>query len=146
VLSAGVVGDAVGGMLSDHTLRRTGKLTFARRLNLIIGLGGSLLLLTPLVATRSLTMVTICLAGSFFFLELTNAALWAIPMDVAPAYAGAASGLMNTGYGLAGVLSPIVFGFLLDHGGWEIPFGMTVALLAGGVALAVRIRTEPIDS
>jgi sugar phosphate permease len=144
VLSAGVLGDAVGGMLSDHTLRRTGRLTLARRLNLIVGLGGSLLLLTPLTMTRSLPVVTICLAGSFFFLELTNAALWAIPMDVAPAYAGAASGLMNTGYGLAGVLSPIVFGFLLDHGGWDIPFGLTVTLLAGGVAVAARIRTEPI--
>jgi MFS family permease len=145
VLGAGVLGDFAGGVLTDRLARRTGSPMFARRLNIVVGLTGSLLWLLPLLLTRSLTDVTVCLAGSFFFLELTNAALWAIPMDVAPRHAGAASGLMNSGFGIAGVISPIAFGYLLDHGGWELPFGLTIALLAGGVLLAARLRPEPLE-
>ena len=57
---------------------------------------------------------TVSLAAAFFFLELTNSTIWALPMDIAPGHAGAASGLVNTGFGIAGVLSPSVFGLLLD--------------------------------
>jgi MFS family permease len=144
VLCAGVVGDTAGGMLSDQLLRRTGDLRLARRRNLVVGLTGALLWLAPLLVIHSLAAVTVCLAGSFFFLELTNAALWSIPMDIAPGNAGAASGLMNTGFGLAGVISPIVFGFLLDHSGWQLPFGLSVALLAVGVVLATRVDPGPV--
>lgn len=144
VLCAGVVGDTAGGMLSDQLLRRTGDLRLARRRNLVVGLSGALAWLVPLLVIHSLSAVTVCLAGSFFFLELTNAALWAIPMDIAPGNAGAASGLMNTGFGLAGVISPIVFGFLLDRSGWQLPFGLTIALLAVGVVLATRVDPRPV--
>ena len=41
VLFAGVIGDTVGGVLSDGLLRRTGSLRVARRLVLVVGLLGS---------------------------------------------------------------------------------------------------------
>ncbi len=140
ILFAGVVGDTVGGVLSDAILKRTGNLRIARRFNLVVGLLGSFLLLLPCLFVHDLIVVSVCLSLAFFFLELTNAVLWALPMDIAPSYAGIAGGLMNTGFGVAGVLSPIVFGALLQMtGSWQVPFVTSVVLLLIGVGLSLRI-------
>lgn len=136
VLLAGVVGDTVGGMLSDRIIHRGGDTRNARRIILVIGLGGSLVCLVPLVIGQGLVVATISLALSFFFLELCNANLWAIPMDVAPQWSGTASGFMNTGFGVAGVVSPIVFGVLIDTTGWQIPFALSCVLLAAAAVVA----------
>ncbi len=147
VLLAGVIGDTVGGLLSDALLVRTGNLRFARRVNLIVGLLGSLLFLLPTLFIHDLIIVSVLLSLAFFFLELTNSVLWALPMDIAPQYAGTAGGMMNLGFGIAGVLSPSVFGFLVDYtGGWQVPFGTSVVLLFVGVLLALRIDpTHPLE-
>ncbi len=50
--------------------------------------------------------ITLCLSGAFFFAELIVAPIWAVPMDIAPQYSGTASGFMNFGFGLAGMISP----------------------------------------
>jgi MFS family permease len=147
VLLAGMIGDTVGGLLSDALLVRTGNLKFARRLNLVVGLLGSLLFLLPTLFIHDLITVSILLSLAFFFLELCNPVLWALSMDLAPKYAGTAGGMMNLGFGIAGVLSPSVFGFLIDRtGSWQVPFATSVLLLFVGVALAFRIDpTRPLD-
>jgi MFS family permease len=147
VLLAGLIGDTAGGLLSDALLVRTGNLKFARRLNLVVGLLGSLLFLLPTLFIRDLVTVTILLSLAFFFLELTNAVLWALPMDLAPQYAGTAGGMMNLGFGIAGVLSPFLFGYLIDRtGSWQMPFTTSVFLLFVGVLLALRIDpTRPLE-
>jgi MFS family permease len=147
VLSAGVVSDTLGGMLSDRLLARTRSLRTARRANLVIGLAGSMLALIPSLLVHNLVLVTISLTLSFFFLELTNSVLWTIPMDIAPDHAGVASGLMNTGFGVAGIVSPIVFGFLIDRtGNWQLPFALSVVLLAIGTLLSLRVDPRPLDA
>jgi MFS family permease len=95
----------------------------------------------PALFEHSLEPTTISLAAAFFLLELTNSTLWALPMDVAPEHAGAASGLMNTGFGLAGVLSPLVVGVLLgvSGGDWRLPMLISAVLLAVGAVVATRI-------
>lgn len=142
VLLAGVVGDTVGGMLSDRIIHRGGDSRNARRIVLVIGLGGSLLCLIPLVVGQGLVVATISLALSFFFLELCNANLWAIPMDVAPQWSGTASGFMNTGFGIAGVVSPIVFGALIDASGWQLPFALSCVLLAAAAVVAWIMKPQ----
>ncbi len=56
-----------------------------------------------------------CLSAGFFFAEMTIGPMWAIPMDIAPAYSGTASGMMNTGSALAAIISPVVSGFMIDE-------------------------------
>ena len=140
ILFAGVIGDTAGGLLSDALLRRTGNIRLARRFNLIVGLLGSFAFLLPCLFVRDLATVATLLSLAFFFLELTNSVLWALPMDMAPRYAGIAGGIMNTGFGVAGVLSPAVFGLLLHWtGSWQVPFVTSVVLLFVGVLLSLRI-------
>lgn len=143
VLLAGVIGDSLGGILSDRIYRRTGNLLAARRNVIIIGMLGAFVFLTPVLFVRDLTTVAICLSLAFFFAELVVAPIWAVPMDIAPQYAGTASGMMNFGFGLAGIVSPLVFGALLDWSGtWSIPFGGSLALLLLGAGLSFLMRPD----
>ena len=133
-LLAGVVGDTLGGVVSDAIYKRTGNLKIARRAMLVLGLGGSLVFILPVVGTQDPMMAVALLSASFFFLELTNAVLWSLPMDIAGAYAGTAGGMMNTGFGVAGMISPIVFGFLIQTtGSYQVPFAVSAVLLVIGI-------------
>jgi MFS family permease len=64
-------------------------------------------------------------------------------MDIAPRYAGSASGMMNFGFGFAGIISPFSFGYLVDRtGGWVFPFVASLVLLPLGAVLAMRLRPD----
>src|SRR5258708_12190299 len=67
----------------------------------------------PVVYSRDVTTLALCLSGGFFFLELVIGPIWSVPMDIAPQYSGTASGLMNTGSAIAAIVSPPAFGHIL---------------------------------
>jgi ACS family D-galactonate transporter-like MFS transporter len=139
-LAAGVVGDTLGGVLSDSIYRTTGNLRLARCSLLVIGLVGALVFLVPAIKTGDSMIAVYGLTASFFCLELTNAVLWTLPIDIAGRYAGTAGGMMNTGFGLAGMISPLVFGMLIDMTGSYVgPFAITCFLLALGAIAALFI-------
>ncbi|MCH2670093.1 MAG: MFS transporter [Gammaproteobacteria bacterium] len=143
VLFAGVIGDTLGGILSDSILRRTGSLLIARRSVLVLGFSGAALFLIPVILIPDLTVSAICLSLAFFFAELIVAPIWAVPMDIAPRYAGSASGMMNFGFGLAGLVSPASFGYFVDlTGSWVMPFIGSILLLLIGAILAARLRPD----
>ena len=143
VLFAGVVGDTVGGVVSDRLLRKTGSLVIARRSVLVAGFLGGFVFLLPVVLIHDLTVAAVCLSLAFFFAELIVAPIWAVPMDIAPRYAGTASGMMNFGFGVAGLISPSSFGYLVDRtGSWVFPFIASIVLLLVGAVLASRLRPD----
>ncbi|WP_246691986.1 MULTISPECIES: MFS transporter [unclassified Methylobacterium] len=139
VFGAGVVGDAMGGIWADRIYRRTNDLARARRTVIVVSLLGSMVCLLPVLFVHELAVVALCLSGAFFFLELTVGPIWAIPMDVAPKHAGTASGIMNTGSAIAGIVSPLAFGVIAQlSGSYALPFVGSIALLLVGAVLAWR--------
>jgi sugar phosphate permease len=143
VFFAGVLGNTVGGMLSDRILSRTGSHNKARRDLVIVGFLCSLACMLPLLFSHNLTGAAICLSLAFFFSEFTIGPMWAIPMDIAPRFAGSASGLMNTGTAFAAIISPLVFGFVIDKtGNWELPFIGSIGLLFAGAILAFWMKPD----
>jgi sugar phosphate permease len=139
-LSAGVVGDGLGGLASDTLYRRTGNLRLARVGVLVAGLLGAFAFIVPAARTASPHAAVYALAAAFFFLELTNAAIWALPIDIAGPYAGTAGGMMNTGFGIAGMISPVVFGMIIQRTGrYDLPFMVSAGLLLVGAGAAVLI-------
>jgi MFS family permease len=143
VFSAGVVGDTLGGLISDWILRRTGDRGKARRNVIVAGMLGGFIFLIPVMAIHDVTVAAISLSLAFFCVELIVAPIWSVPMDIAPQYAGSASGMMNFGFGVAGIISPFVFGFLVDTtGSWALPFAGSVTLLLVGAALAFTMHAE----
>ena len=143
VFFAGVVGDWLGGELTDGILKRTGDVRKARLSVVVLGFLGSFLCLLPMFATRDLTLIALSLGGAFFFAELVIGPMWAIPMDIAPKYSGTASGMLNTGSALAAILSPIAFGVVTDlTGNWHLPFAGSLGLLLLGAVLAFTLHPE----
>jgi len=143
VLFAGVIGDTVGGLASDRLLRMTGSLVVARRSVIVTGFLGAFIFLVPVVLIHDLRIAAIGLSLAFFFAELIVAPIWSIPMDIAPHCAGSASGMMNFGFGVAGLVSPSSFGYLVDRtGSWVVPFIGSIALLLLGAILAMRLRPD----
>jgi MFS family permease len=122
---------------------RTGNKRLARNAFIAVALvlAGSFLFATMM--TMDVTVVAIFLGASFFCLELIVGTIWAVPMDITREYAGIAGGMMNFGFGLAGIISPIVFGLVIDKtGNWDIPFGLSVAICAIGAVLTLFMHPE----
>jgi len=73
--------------------------------------------------------------------EITIGPMWAIPMDIASAYSGSASGIMNTGSALAAIISPVVGGYLIQRtASWLLPFIVYVGVILIGSARWFTMR------
>jgi MFS family permease len=145
VFFAGVIGDWLGGLVTDRILRKSGNIRLARNVMVGVCMFLTLLSLAPImfVSNISITMAALCLAGGFFFNEMTIGPMWAVPMDIAPKHAGTASGIMNTGSALAAIISPVVGGWLIDlTGNWNLPFIVSMALMALGILLSFTMRPD----
>jgi MFS family permease len=143
VFVAGIVGDTLGGVISDRIYERTGNVQKARRNVIVLGMAGAIVFLAPVLFIKHLAIVSVCLCCAFFFMELVIAPLWAVPMDIAPNYSGTASSFMNVGFGIAGIVSPLVFGFVIDRtGNWQLPFAISVALLFVGIVMSFFMRPD----
>jgi MFS family permease len=143
VFFAGVLGDSLGGILSDDILKRTGNVRLARLSVTVLGFAGALASLFPILFTRDITVVAACLSAGFFCAELVIGPMWSVPMDIAAKYSGTAAGIMNTGSALAAIVSPLVAGFVIDMtGNWYLPFLLSMVLLAVGLVTAFLMRPE----
>jgi sugar phosphate permease len=143
VLLPGMVGDTAGGLLTDALYKRTGDLNRSRRDAVIVGFAGSFLFLLPVLFVHDQLTVILALGAAFFFLEITEAPVWAVPIDVAPQFAGLAGGIMSTAAGLAATLSPAVFGFITDvTGSYRVPFILSIALMGAGIAVSFLMRPD----
>jgi len=134
-LWAGMVGDIVGGTLTDRVYRKTGRLRFARRIVAAPAMLVSGACLIPAAIVHSAATAILCLTASLFFLELVISPAWAVPMDVGGEYSGTVSGVMNMAGSLAASLSPIIFGALVQRGFWITPFLITAGVLLTGALI-----------
>lgn len=143
VFFAGVVGDSLGGIVTDTILRRTGNLNRARSLMVAVCMALACLSLIPLLFTHDLYLSLACLSAGFFFAELTIGPMWAVPMDIAPEFSGTASGIMNTGSALAAIISPVASGYVIDlTSNWQLPFIGSMVLMLIGMGLSFRMRPQ----
>jgi MFS family permease len=143
VFFAGVLGDMLGGVVSDRIFAKTGSRNKARRNLVVVGFFCSLVSMLPILFTHDLTLAAICLSLGFFFSEFTIGPMWAIPMDIAPRFSGSASGLMNTGSALAAIISPLLAGYVIDKtGNWELPFLGSIGLLFFGSIMAFWMKPD----
>jgi MFS family permease len=143
VFFAGVVGDYLGGVVSDRVLHATGDLQKARRNVVMAGFIGSFVCLVPVFLTHDLAAIVVSLGAAFFCAELVIGPMWSIPMDIAGAFSGTAAGMMNTGSALAAILSPVTFGVIIDRtGNWQLPFAGSLGLLLVGAVLAPSMHPD----
>ena len=143
IFFGGVIGDALGGIISDALLRATGSVRFARLSVIVTGFLGALASLAPIFFIHSIDAVALSLTGALFFGELIIGPIWSVPMDIAPKFSGTAAGLMNCGSAFAAIVSPLIAGYVIDvtHD-WYLPFLITVFVLLVGAACAFMMHPE----
>jgi MFS transporter, ACS family, D-galactonate transporter len=113
---AASVGVLVGGAVSDGIIRRTGSATLGRKLPIITGL---LLTSTMVLAnfTPSNALVIAIMSLAFFGQGMVNLG-WTLIADVAPKHLmGLTGGVFNFCANLAGIVTPLVIGFVLGATG-----------------------------
>jgi MFS family permease len=99
--------------------------------------------MVPLLFSRDINVIALSLSAGFFCAEFTIGPMWAIPMDIAPKFAGTASGLMNSGSALAAIVSPLIFGIVVDKtGNWIFPFIFSMGVIAMGSILCFTMHPE----
>jgi MFS family permease len=142
-LIAGMIGDVVGGTLTDLILKRTGNARLARRAVAAPGFMMAALFVIPAAMTASASVAVLCLAMSFFFLELVIGPAWAVPMDVGGQFSGTVTAIMNMAGAFAASLTPLIYGSLFDRGYWIAPFFVSAGVLfIGGLIWIFLIDPE----
>lgn len=109
---AASVGVLVGGQLSDFLVKRSGSATFGRKLPIV---GGLLMSSTIVLAAflKSDQLVIAVMSIAFFGQGMSNLG-WTLISDVAPKnLVGITAGLFNFCTNLAGIVTPIVIGFVI---------------------------------
>ncbi|MGY0021805.1 MFS transporter [Streptomyces sp. cg35] len=129
----GFTGGVLGGYLSDLLARRGVSLTVARKIPIVTGL----LLSTTIMICNFVTaswLVVLIMSLAFFGKGL-GALGWAVIGDVAPKQiAGLAGGVFNAFGAVAGIVTPLVVGYLIDATG---SFDLALAFVSVCAALAV---------
>jgi ACS family glucarate transporter-like MFS transporter len=129
----GFVGGVLGGWLSDRLARRGSSLTAARKIPIVTGL----LLSTSIIICNYVTAswIVVVIMSLAFFGKGMGALGWAVMSDLAPKQiAGLAGGVFNTFGALAGIVTPLVIGYILDTTG---SFDLALAFVSACAAMAV---------
>lgn len=128
---AASVGVVVGGLVSDLLLKRTGSANLARKLPIISGL----LLASTIVAANFVSsdkLVIAVMSVAFFGQGMVNLG-WTLITDVAPKkLIGLTGGVFNLCANLAGIITPIVVGFIVAATGsffYALAFIGVIALI-----------------
>ena len=112
----GFVGGILGGVISGAILRKTGSLTVARKLPIVTGMLLSISIIAcNYVDGQAFVIGFMALA---FFGKGLGALGWAVVSDTSPKeIAGLSGGLFNTFGNVAGIVTPIVIGYILQATG-----------------------------
>jgi ACS family D-galactonate transporter-like MFS transporter len=129
---AATVGVVSGGVLSDLLLRRTGSANIARKLPIVAGL----LLASTIVAANFLDHdipVIAVMSVAFFGHGMCNLG-WTLITDVAPKQLlGLTTGLFNLCANLAGIVTPMIVGFIVSAtGSFALALGYIAIMAAAG--------------
>ena len=138
-LLAGVAGDIIGGLWSDHLVKRT-NLTLGRRIVAIVGfaVAGASILLAINIANPVASVAVFALA--VFSLELTVGVSWAVALDIGDEFAGSVSSIMNTAGNLGATVSAAGTAYLVTAYSWNTAFSVLAVL--GFIAAALFLRID----
>lgn len=111
----GVIGELLGGYVSDRLVRRGMSLTAARKMPIVIGmLLASVIALAVIVPSAGLALALLSL--SYAAVVFAAPSIWSMPADVAPSshYVASLGGIQNFASNIAGIVLPIYTGIVLQ--------------------------------
>ena len=141
---AASLGVLFGGQLSDWLLRRTGSLTIARKVPVVSGLLLSSLILTAIVLPSN-ELVIAALSIAFFGQGMSNIG-WTLLSEIAPVeMIGVTAGIFNLCTNLAGIVTPIAIGFIVQASGSFVGGIVFVGVIALLGALSYVAILGPVE-
>ena len=136
-LGASAVGVLAGGFLADHT-RRHGQVAAA-----CFAINAAIVLLIATVALPPL-LLTAAMAGAGFLGGVIAPSRDMLVRNAAPAgAAGRAFGIVSTGFNIGGIISPLLFGWIMDQNLPHWVFGASVVFMVLTVLLALVTERGP---
>jgi MFS transporter, ACS family, D-galactonate transporter len=135
---AATLGVLLGGLWSDWLLRRGADISAARKIPIVSGfLGASCIILVNYVEGSALALTILTLA---YFAQGISGNSWSIIAEVAPRnLMGMCGGIINFTGQLAGIVTPIVIGFILRETGsfqWVLAY-VSIAGIVGALSYTV---------
>ncbi len=129
----GFIGGVLGGWISDRLFKAGWSLSAARKTPIVIGM----LMAMSVIGCNYIESdtVVVALMSMAFFGKGVGALGWAVVSDTSPKEAGGLSGaLFNTFGNAAGIVTPIVIGYILQSTG-----SFAAALVFVGISAAVAL-------
>ena len=134
-LGAGAAGVLAGGYLADRTRRHGNVAAACFAINAII---------ITVIATINLPVLALTTAG-FLGGVIAPSRDMLVRNAAPPGAAGRAFGIVSTGFNFSGILSPLLFGWIMDHGLPHWVFGASVVFMVLTVLLALVTDRKPAE-
>ncbi|MDB5992354.1 MAG: Major facilitator transporter [Herbaspirillum sp.] len=136
---AGIAGMLIGGWLLDKWFENREKYL------LVASVSIAAVCLFVMISTSALPIVVACQIVMAFCVKLAFIALWTLPLKmIDSSNMGSASGIINLGSQLAGVVSPAVMGYLIVaySGSYNGAFGFLIGCAVVSVAVSMTLRSN----
>lgn len=136
------VGAGIGGMITTAACARLGQRWGLRAVPLVsLPLAGILLLVT--VWSPSPYLAIACLTACYAAVELNEGAYWTATMNAGGDETMAATGVLNTGGNVAGMIASPIIGYLSGLHHWNATFVIGAVFAAASAAIWLLVDGEP---
>jgi len=125
-----VIGSNATGWLADYCIQRTGNITLIRKLFHTISLVGAAILLIFLAQATGKLTVLVLISSALGLMSMTGSTTGPNSMDIAPRYSGTIMGMQTTAGNIAGIIVPLVVGWIVTATGqWSLIFYIAAAIM-----------------
>ena len=139
-LGASAVGVLAGGVLADHT-RRHGQVAAA-----CFAVNAAIMLAIATIALPSLLLLAAMGAAGFLGGVIAPSRDMLVRSAAPAGAAGRVFGIVSTGFNLGGIVSPLLFGWIMDQNSPRWVFGASVVFMILTVLLALVTDRGPQES
>src|SRR6476619_682459 len=130
-LGASAAGVLAGGYLADRTQRHGQVAAACFTINAVI------ILVIATISLPSVVLTTAMGIAGFLGGVIAPSRDMLVRNAAPPGAAGRAFGIVSTGFNFSGILSPLLYGWIMDHGLPYLVFGASAMFMAFTVALAL---------
>jgi ACS family sodium-dependent inorganic phosphate cotransporter len=125
-----VVGSNATGWAADYLIKRYGNITLIRKIFHTISLVGASILLIFLAQATGKITVLLLISSALGLMSMTGSTTGPNSMDIAPRYSGTIMGMQTTAGNIAGIIVPLVVGWLVAATGqWSLIFYIAAAIM-----------------
>jgi MFS family permease len=139
-LGASAIGVLAGGFLADHT-RRHGQVAAA-----CFAINAAIVFMIATINLPSPLLMAAMASAGFLGGVIAPSRDMLVRNAAPPGAAGRAFGIVSTGFNIGGIISPLLFGWIMDQNLPHWVFGASVVFMILTVLLALVTERGPHDS